>query len=230
MNTQEQQLLDNLLLQLHQTAAGMPAGSKDDDAARSIEAALGQNADARYLLVQRHLLMEQALTAAQAKIRELESRAGGSSFLGGQNNVYGQPLGGTAAPTAASSAPVNPAPAPAATRTGMGGSFLGTAAATATGVLGGALLFEGIEHLMHGGMGGYDNLAGGMPTEVTNVTENFYGSDPQGMQDMQNDLPNDTGMDGFDNTSQVSGNDFFGGDDGGFFGDGGFFDGGDDWV
>lgn len=225
MNTQEQQLLDKLLQQLQQAAADIPAGSKDAEAVREIESALGQNPDARYLLVQRHLLMEQALNAAQTKIRELESRSGGNSFLGGQNNVYGKPLGGTAAPAATSSTPVNPTPATA--RGGMGGSFLGTAAATATGVLGGALLFEGIEHLMHGGMGGYDTLAGGMPTEVTNVTESFYGSDPQ---DMQADLPNDTGMDGLGNTTQVSGNDFFSGDDGGFFGDGGFFDGGDDWV
>lgn len=231
MNRDEQHLLDTLLGQLNRSTASLAPDSKDPEAARQIQDALGQNPDAVYLLVQRHLLMEQALNAAQERIRTLEGKTTGSgSFLGGgQSNVYGQPMGNPAPQPTAAAGPVA-APATDTAQARAGGSFLGTAAATATGVLGGALLFEGVEHLMHGGMSGY----GGVPTDVTNITENVYNMPPQ-------DIPMDTsaasnsdmgdlGMNDASNAADWDdGNDVFTGDASDFFG-GGLFDGGDDWV
>lgn len=230
MNRDEQHLLDTLLGQLNQSAASLAPDSKDPDAVRQIQASLGQNPDAVYLLVQRHLLMEQALNAAQARIRALEGQASSGNFLGGgQTNVHGQPMGNQAPQPAAVAAPT-----PNTAQARAGGSFLGTAAATATGVLGGALLFEGIEHLMHGGMGGY----GEMPTEVTNVTENVYNESP--LDGNAAGSPADPGMgdsgmgnpvigDASNGADWGDGNDVFTGDASDFFG-GGLFDGGDDWV
>lgn len=205
-----------------------------------------------------------------------------SSFLGGASsgwhnpaptaelNAYGQPIG-RAAPANAANGLQNPMPnagtaapmpamnaAPAANRSNFGsGSFLGTAAAAATGVVGGALLFQGIEHLMGGGnaglMGGSGLAGNALPSEnVTNVTENYYGNeaspdlsaadtgggwDNAAFNDPAADPVNDPGNDlsnNWDNTADnsslfdTSGND----DSGGFFG--GLFGGGDsgddDWV
>jgi hypothetical protein len=72
----------------------------------------------------------------------------------------------------ASAPPGSPAPAPSAAPMGMGGSFLGTAASTAAGVIGGALLLDGIRSMMGhhpgahaaldpGAHGAYDPGAGG---------------------------------------------------------------------
>ncbi len=75
--------------------------------------------------------------------------------------------------------------APAPQRPGLfgggGGGFLGTMAATAAGVAGGAFLFQGIENMMghHGGASGLmgqNNSA--LPVENTTVN-NFYGADTE---------------------------------------------------
>jgi len=233
MNRDEQHLLDTLLGQLSQSATGLTPDSKDPDAARQIQASLGQNPDAVYLLVQRHLLMEQALNSAQARIRTLEGQASSGNLLGGgQTNVHGQPMGNQTSQPTPAAAPVT-AQATNTAQARAGGSFLGTAAATATGVLGGALLFEGIEHLMHGGIGGY----GEMPAEVTNVTENVYNVPPQdvpidsGAANTPGNMGSgDLGMGDASNAADWSdGNDVFTGDASDFF-SGGLFDGGDDWV
>jgi len=67
-----------------------------------------------------------------------------------------------------------------------GGGFLRSAATTAAGVAGGMLAFEGLEHLLHGGMGGGMGYGGGFggfggaPMEET-VVNNYY-EEPQGGQ------------------------------------------------
>lgn len=256
MNTQERALLTNLLNNLKETANGATNLAKDPEAAQMISETLTAAPDSAYLLVQRHLLLEMALERAQEQIKTLQSGASGS-FLGGvsmsgsnpssaQTNAYGQPIG-RAEPTPTYAAPASAAAATARSSFG-GGSFLGTAAATATGVLGGALLFQGIEHLMGGGMGG-STMAGNLPTEeVTNITENFYGSSP----DMNTDLNTDLSSGGWDNAAMTNadgssvfddpaanpidptpfGNDglFDQSDSGGGFFDGLFGGGDDDWV
>lgn len=189
MNAREHALLTRLLDNLRTAANGETPVTKDPEAARLIAETLGANPDASYLLVQRHLLLEMAMGRAQAQIQSLQ-QSNSTRFLGGQaapaasnpnaqTNAYGQPIGQSAAafsnPAAANAAPATASATQSATQSTFGGgSFLGTAAATATGVLGGALLFQGIEHLMAG-----NNLAGAMPTEeVTNIQDNGYGSMP----------------------------------------------------
>ncbi|WP_298219822.1 DUF2076 domain-containing protein [Halothiobacillus sp.] len=188
MNYQERTLLNNLLNNLREAAQGMTSSAQDPEAAQMIRDTFTAAPDAAYLLVQRHLLLEMALEQAQAQIKALQSQASGS-FLGGttpqsipnnpvQTNAYGQPIGrAEPSPLPAAASAANSA-VPSARPAFGGGSFLGTAAATATGVLGGALLFQGIEHLMGGGLGG-GALAGNQPVEdVTNITENFYETSP----------------------------------------------------
>ena len=284
MNAQEQALVSQLLGNLQQAASQLAPNAIDPEANALISAAFAGAPSMAYLLTQRHLLLEQALHNAQAHIQTLETaqaqseaaaRSNPPSFLGGAQsgwhnpapaavelNAYGQPIG-HAAP-ASPAANLSGAPsmasmnaAPAASRSGFGGgSFLGTAAAAATGVVGGALLFQGIEHLMGGGnaglMGGAGLAGNALPTEdITNVTENFYGADtPPDLStadagsgwdnaafndpsaDPINDPASDSNMN-FDSTADNSSLFDTSGDDnsGGFFG--GLFGGGsghDDWV
>ena len=251
MNNQERTLLTNLLDNLREAANGSTSLVKDPEAAQMINQTLEAAPDSAYLLVQRHLLLEMALERAQAQIKALQSDVSGS-FLGGssvhpsgnspaQTNAYGQPIGrAEPAPIPAAATTANAA-TPSARPAFSGGSFLGTAAATATGVLGGALLFQGIEHLMGGGLGG-STMAGNQPVEdVTNITENFYGSSP--------DMGAGMNTGGWDNNSMIdSGSAFddpaanpidpiqsdnsglFDQDDSGGFFDGLFGGGDDDWV
>ncbi|MDA3878261.1 MAG: DUF2076 family protein, partial [Halothiobacillus sp.] len=175
--------------------------------------------------------------------------------MGGPSTGRWEETRPAAAPAAPVGAPTSPPPSPAQ----GGSSFLGAAAATATGVLGGALLFQGIEQLMGGGhvlMGGNGWGGNAAPTDVTNITENFYGagsssaSDPMaagssGWSNTPPDGGSSSGLDtGFDDPAsnpinpQTAGQDDWSGqtasddsgDSGGLF-DGLFGDGGDDsWV
>lgn len=166
MTPQESQALQTLLSQLVQIR-GIP---KDADADRMIAAAVAQQPDAAYLLVQRSLLLEQALEAAKQQISALQrpaatpASAQGGSFL--DANAWGRTARSPAAPeTSVSGAPLSsggsrlnqnsPAfGARGAQRSGgfLGGgagSMLGTLAATAAGVAGGAFLFQGIGNLLN---------------------------------------------------------------------------------
>ena len=167
MTPQENEKLQQFLGQLSQ-AQGV---QRDSEADAMISAAVSRQPDAAYLLVQRTLLQDQALQVAQARIAELEKQAQApasapaASFLGGAdawgNSARTRPdaVASPAAPSAypqAGAAPLAPAyQAPAAPAQGgflggMGGgsNFLGTMAATAAGVAGGAFLFQGIGNLM----------------------------------------------------------------------------------
>jgi hypothetical protein len=192
MNTQEIQSLENFLNQLVQ-ARGV---AKDPQADRLIAAAVAQQPDAAYLLVQRALLVEQALNNAKAQVASLQAQlqaaqsAPSRGFLdaeawGNNPGAAARPaMGAPAAPTYMQPAPMQPQ-APAASPGFFGGGLggtLGTVAATAAGVAGGAFLFQGIEHMLHpGGASGLMNQSGFAsltpPTENTTVN-NFYGADP----------------------------------------------------
>ena len=204
MSPQETQTLQDFLGQLTQVR-GI---AKDAQADAMITAAVAQQPDAAYLLVQRALLMEQALAASKAQVAALESQvqaltppaAPAPGFF--DSNAWGHAPAApvrTSAPSPASSpsmmapsyssataaAPAQTfpqnqtpaAPAPGFFGGGMG-SMLGTVAATAAGVAGGAFLYQGIEHLMSGNGSAHQN-AGSTPTEkVENTTvNNYYGSD-----------------------------------------------------
>jgi hypothetical protein len=177
MNSEERRLLSEFLDQLVQVK-GVP---KDPDAADLIAQAATRQPDAVYLLVQKALLQEQALNSAKAQIANLRSqleqaktalpgpRSG--SFLGG-----GDPWAAPARPApAAAAAPWNAAPQAGGGSSPWGG-FLGTAAATAAGIAGGAFLFQGIENLLghHGSGQGLFDTADASPEQVENVTINEY--------------------------------------------------------
>jgi len=144
MTPQETQLLQDFLTQL----ARAQVGTRDAQAQALIARAFAEQPDAAYVLVQRALLLEQALKQAQAQT----------------------------APAAPAPGYIPPTAPPAAAPASPWSSFLGNAAATAAGVAGGAFLFQGLENLF--GHGGSAFPGAGMPTEtVENVTVNNYGSD-----------------------------------------------------
>jgi uncharacterized protein len=195
MNTQEIQALESFLNQLVQ-ARGV---AKDPQAESLIAAAVTKQPDAAYLLVQRALLVEQALNGAKAQIASLQSQLQAAQSPPARGFLDAEAWGNTpaAAPRPAVSTPTAPmAPAyvqptamqsqaPAASpgffSGGLGGT-LGTVAATAAGVAGGAFLFQGIEHMMHpGGASGFMNqsgLASLTPPVGSTTVNNFYEADP----------------------------------------------------
>ena len=190
MSPQEIQSLQDFLNQLTQVR-GI---AKDPQADVLIANAVARQPDAAYLLVQRAMLVEQALNNAKTQIASLQSQmqatqsAPARSFF--DANAWGNtpapaPMMASApAPMQTPAAPVMQSPAPAASPGFFGsgiGSVLGTVATTAAGVAGGAFLFQGIEHLMHPDGGtGFMNQSGMTPSETTveNTTiNNYYGND-----------------------------------------------------
>ena len=238
MTPQEQEKLQHFLTQLGQ-AQGV---QRDPDADAVINAAVSRQPDAAYLLVQRTLLQDQALEAARARIAELERQTQAarpaSSFLGGADdwgNSARSTAGANLPPVAASAAspypqsPGNQGGAQAVgapqrqgalSRFGMGGggggggggSFLGTMAATAAGVAGGAFLFQGLGSLL-GGQGGADAAKQGVASDTSGSAEpsgdsslaqeagaNDVGTAPaqeQGVMDDTASLDGGGGMDDF---------------------------------
>jgi hypothetical protein len=181
MTEQERQLLNNLLNNLVAT----PSGQKDPQADDMIRRALARKPDAAYLLVQRTLLQDIALQNAQSRIDALEqqlrqaqpisdSRTSSGSFLGGAggwNQSYPQPQQNWSAPPTTTST----------TQPNAFSGFLKSAATTAAGVAGGALLFQGLENLFDRGTGWQNQ-----PQEIVenNIIEppaygNDYGDVPQ---------------------------------------------------
>ena len=167
MTPQDTQLLQDFLAALTRAQVGV----KDRDAQTLIAKTFAQQPDAAYLVVQRALLLEQALKQAQAQIAQLQQNA---SFVG-TRTWNPEP---TRAPGAVPST-ADALPPPAVPRSQEAGSpwssFLGNAAATAAGVAGGAFLFHGLENLFgHGG--GFSGTNAPAET-VENVTVNNYGGD-----------------------------------------------------
>ena len=189
MNTQEIQSLQNFLNQLVQ-ARGI---AKDPQAETLIASAVAQQPDAAYLLVQRALLMEQALNSAKTQIASLQNQLQATQSPPSRGFLDAETWGNTpavasrpaaSAPIAAQPTPLPPQAPPASPgffSGGLGGT-LGTVAATAAGVAGGAFLFQGIEHMMHSNSGGgFMNQSGtasfAPPVENTTIN-NYYGADP----------------------------------------------------
>jgi hypothetical protein len=219
MNLEESNLINGLYDRLAQA----PAQQEDPDASRLISERVASNARAPYLLTQSVLVLQQAVTAAQGRIADLERQlseanaksAQGGGFLSGVAGLFGTPQvpAGTRAvtPPPLPQAANVPASAPSA-----GGGFLQNAMATAAGVAGGALLFQGIENLMGHGAGSFGGggefLGQNQPTEIIN---NYY------------EAPGETGS-----ADSPASDDLLTQDDGGIAADdndGGFFDsGGDD--
>jgi hypothetical protein len=191
MTPQEQQLITELFARLKQT----PSQDKDAGADQLIRSGVMENPQAPYLLVQTVLIQDMALSQAQHRVAELEQQLADAkaapsaepsqptSFLGGllsrHNTPPAGPSGRTSQPTAPTSQPPAAAPAPAAFgAAGASSGFLQAAAATAVGVVGGQLLFQGIQSMFgqHAG-----NILSGhsmKPPLSETVVNNFYGDQP----------------------------------------------------
>jgi hypothetical protein len=166
MSPQDSQMLHDFLSQLIQ-ARGI---QKDPEADALIQRAVAQQPDAAYLLVQRALLLEQALNNAKDRIASLESQvrsgqqSGDGKFLDANswgNSGRTQPAQSYQRDTQQpyqSQPQYQPqyqsAPSSSFLRGGFGGT-LGTIAATAAGVAAGGFLFQGLENMFghhdHGG-------------------------------------------------------------------------------
>lgn len=242
MTPQERELLTNLVARLKQA----PPAEKDEEAAAMIRDLVRDLPDAPYMLAQTVLIQDYALHQAQARIAELERQAqqpqrsagGGSSFLGaifGSGAGRPQPAPQPQAPATTQAPPAYAQAQPGPWGGGpfaqsSGPSFLRSAAATAAGVAGGALLFQGIESLFGMGHGGWGGFGGPAPGLTETVINNYYGDaapggDDSGLRDTDV-VPQDDGQGVQDADYQDDGSQDFGsGDD--FGGD---FGGGDDTV
>ena len=186
MTPQERQLVDELFDRL----AGLENNPRDPDAEHVIADGVRRAPDAVYALVQTALVMDEALKRANARIEELQAQVGGEEqpqsggFLDSMRDaVLGRrdPRGSVPSVRAqAQSSSVSPPPfqsqagyppqtSPYPAGPGMGptfgsgGSFLGTAASTAAGVIGGGLLLNSIRSMFgdHAGLGGHERSAFG---------------------------------------------------------------------
>lgn len=261
-----------MLQQLVDQVTRTPLNEKDPDAEALLRDGLARDPDALYKLAQIVLVQDISLHQAQARIQQLtasaqqqpapQQPARASSFLGNlfhrdtpapSSQAYGgtpqyQPVSNTPPPPQYA-APQQPQYAqPQYAAPSAGSSFLRSAATTAAGVAAGALAFEGIESIFHGGFGGgygYGGFGspmgfgGGMPVEETVINNNYMedpnqnsGFDNQDFQ-QQNGFDNssfDNGQ-GFDNQSFDDGQSFDNNfDDSSSFDDGGGFDSGNDLI
>ena len=210
MTPQERHHLTHFLKQLG--AAGLPEKNVEADA--MIRDAFADQPNAAYLLVQRNMLLEQALNNAKAQIAALQRQLEESREMARNNQPISNPWGHTQFP-----APVaNPVPGagdyqmpraiPATNRAGDGPGFLGNIASTAAGVVAGSFLFQGIENLLGHHSPGVPSAmhpTNEFPTEQT-IINNYYGSDAD-----QSWTPQDSGnsfLSGYDgNFMQGEGDD-----------------------
>jgi uncharacterized protein len=173
MTPQEQALVDELFDRL----ASVENAPRDPEAERAITDGLRRAPHAVYALVQTALVQDEALKRANARMEELQAQLDGGQqtrqqggFLDSMREaVLGrrEPRGSVpsvrspATQTSAMAPPAYeggfgyPPQIPTGPAFGSGGSFLGTAASTAAGVIGGALLMDGIRSMFghHAGPG-----------------------------------------------------------------------------
>jgi hypothetical protein len=163
MDHQDRQAIEQLFGKIAQVES--QAGAPDAQAAEFIRSRINQQPNAPYYMAQTIVVQEQALSAAQGRIQQLEQElasrpAGGGGFLsglfgGGQPRsqphqpYQPQPMRGT---------PPHMAPGMGGMAPGMGGmaprgggGFLAGAAQTAMGVAGGVLIGNMIADAFSGG-------------------------------------------------------------------------------
>ena len=248
MTGQEEQMLNDLVQKIN----GTSLQEKDDDAERLLRDGLGRNPDAMYMLAQtvlvQNMALEQArqqMAAMQQQMQQAPQPAKATSFLGSllghrdpqpQQAPY-QPVQYAqqpqyAQPQYAQQPVYQPAPVGQP-------SFLRSAATTAAGVAAGALAFEGVESMLHGGgmfgggygggFGGGGFGGGGFEAPREEIVNNYYGDAPgAGQNDNQNwgSGPDEQPQGPYDTSGDTGGQDSGGyGDD---FTDGGGDFGGDD--
>ena len=196
MTPQERKLIDELFDRL----ASLESNPRDADAVRAINEGLQRAPNALYPLVQTALVQDEALKRADARIRELEDElelepgepVKQPGFLDNMRDaLLGKPQGSVpsvrpGAPAAASPWGNTSAPPPNYAQGGYGapphpgsagGSFLGTAAATAAGVVGGALLMNSFRGMFGGNNQGHSAFDSGAGSGTPWGGGNAVGSD-----------------------------------------------------
>ena len=169
MTPQERQLVDELFERL----ARLETSPREADAERAIADGLRSAPHAPYALVQTVLVQDEALKRANARIQELEGREASrppGGFLDSMRDALLGPAQSRGSVPNISSGngqrgPVwnsggvlgqgdprqgNSIAGPVGNPIGGGGSFLGTAAAAAAGMIGGSILMNSIRGLMGG--------------------------------------------------------------------------------
>ncbi len=242
MTSQEEGMLNDLVRKINSTSLQ----EKDDDAENLLRNGLGRNPDAMYMLAQTVLVQNIALEQAKQQLTQMQQApqapapSKATSFLGSLLGHHDAPPAQQAPQQSQGYQTVNygggqpqygqqPAyqPPPAGQP-----SFLRSAATTAAGVAAGALAFQGVESLLHGGGGGFGGGFGGggfgggdfggAPREE--IVNNYYDAPGAGGNDGGNygSGPDEQPQGPFDSSAGDSGNY---GDD---FTDGGGDFGGDD--
>jgi hypothetical protein len=170
MTPQEQELIKGLFDRLSQ----LESQPRDPGAERLIAQALAGAPHAIYALVQTVLVQDEALKLANARIEELQAQTSAAaepeqrpaSFLDSMREALGGRAPHGSVPsvrTAGGGQPqgqqpqprqMPPSGYPGTPAFGSGGSFLGTAASTAAGVIGGSLLLDGIRSMFGDHLGG----------------------------------------------------------------------------
>jgi hypothetical protein len=163
MTPQERQLISDLFDRL----ATLEAQPRDSEAVDAINAGLKRAPNAIYPLVQTVLLQDEALKRADTRIRELETQGGAASqpaartasvpLMRPRPSPWAQPQPAASVPPSQPNYAPPPAQQPQAPQPyapqqpqSSGGSFLGTAAAAAAGVIGGTLLMNSMRGLFGG--------------------------------------------------------------------------------
>ncbi|HEY2527679.1 MAG TPA: DUF2076 domain-containing protein [Xanthobacteraceae bacterium] len=204
MTPQEQQQVNELFSRLVQ----LESAPRDQEAERLIADGVKKAPNATYALVQAVLVQDEALKRANAWIEELQAQLGDTGqpqrqqggfldsmrdALFGRNEPYasmptarpqaaqpGSPGTPVAEPQPGYSAPrTAPGFAAAGPTLGSGGSFLGTAASAAAGVIGGGLLLNGIRSMFghRPGFPGSDPFVSGGRSEDSTLRESNSGDD-----------------------------------------------------
>src|SRR5215467_5011637 len=173
MTPQESELVDELFNRL----VKLETAERDPEAERLIADGLQRAPHAVYALVQTVLLQDEALKRANARIEELQVRTRAAaepeqrpaSFLDSMRDALGgrAPQGSVpSVRTAGANQSQGQQPQPGYARQmplsgypgapgfGSGGSFLGTAASAAAGVIGSSLLLDGIRSMFGHHLGG----------------------------------------------------------------------------
>jgi len=170
MTPQESELVDELFNRL----VKLETAQRDPEAERLIADGLRRAPHAVYALVQTVLLQDEALKRANARIEELQVQTSAAAepeqrpagFLDSMREALGGRAPHGSVPSvrtvgANQSQGQQPQPGsprqtgyPGAPGFGSGGSFLGTAASAAAGVIGGSLLLDGIRSMFGHHLGG----------------------------------------------------------------------------
>jgi uncharacterized protein len=244
MTPQERDLLTNLVSRLRQA----PSQQTDPEAEGMINDLVAEKPDTPYVLAQTVLIQDYALHQAQDRIADLEQQLQGQPARksgGFLSAIFGGGEPPPQRPPQYQQQTYQPQPAyqppPAYAQPGPWGggsgqpSFLRSAATTAAGIAGGALLFQGIESLFHPGFGG--GFGGGgfggagfmpQPGITETVVNNYYDNPSPGSDNFSQGGSADTAFDRGGDLDSDSGVSDAGFDDGGSsdFGGGG----GDDFV